>query len=386
MSRRTVLPSPVVSLHAQLRLSGPIVVAGGSGSPVRRAEAVRDRSASRRIIDSRRRRCRARPAMASCSSCPPADAAARGRRRRRATPSESVRAGLAAVPADGDDHLRARRGPPVRSARAVRRGDRCGARRRRRGGPRRRGDRHDQARRRRQTWSSARPPGRAWSRCRRRRRSAASALRAAHAGGRDGDRRRGARRSCCGGRVVVVAGEPDNRKITHPDDLAWARQRAGGEGRPMTDVRVGQGFDVHRFSDDPQRGAGARRGRVRRASAACTATATPMSSPTRSPMRCSVLPASATSASTFPTPIRGGRTPTRWCCSRHCGHTGASRWLDHRQRRLLSGVRDAEAGAAPGRDADQPEPQLWSAGHREGPTSPKGWAHSGVKKALPAGR
>lgn len=28
-----------------------------------------------------------------------------------------------------------------------------------------------------------------------------------------------------GGRVVVVAGEADNRKITHPDDLQWARAR-----------------------------------------------------------------------------------------------------------------------------------------------------------------
>ena len=28
-----------------------------------------------------------------------------------------------------------------------------------------------------------------------------------------------------GGRVVVVAGEPRNRKITHPDDLEWARRQ-----------------------------------------------------------------------------------------------------------------------------------------------------------------
>ncbi len=28
-----------------------------------------------------------------------------------------------------------------------------------------------------------------------------------------------------GGRVVVVTGEADNRKITHPDDLDWARRR-----------------------------------------------------------------------------------------------------------------------------------------------------------------
>ncbi|MEP7203248.1 MAG: 2-C-methyl-D-erythritol 4-phosphate cytidylyltransferase [Ilumatobacteraceae bacterium] len=30
----------------------------------------------------------------------------------------------------------------------------------------------------------------------------------------------------CGGRVVVVPGEQTNRKITHPEDLAWAREFA----------------------------------------------------------------------------------------------------------------------------------------------------------------
>jgi len=30
-----------------------------------------------------------------------------------------------------------------------------------------------------------------------------------------------------GGRVVVVDGEPDNRKLTVPDDLEWARLRIG---------------------------------------------------------------------------------------------------------------------------------------------------------------
>jgi 2-C-methyl-D-erythritol 4-phosphate cytidylyltransferase len=41
-----------------------------------------------------------------------------------------------------------------------------------------------------------------------------------------------------GCRVVVVAGEPDNRKITHPDDLRWAQalasagDRAGAGGHP----------------------------------------------------------------------------------------------------------------------------------------------------------
>ena len=57
-----------------------------------------------------------------------------------------------------------------------------------------------------------------------------------------------------GGRVVVVAGEEDNRKITDPDDLRWARQHIGAqlESNAMT-TRVGQGFDIHRFSDDATR-------------------------------------------------------------------------------------------------------------------------------------
>ena len=51
---------------------------------------------------------------------------------------------------------------------------------------------------------------------------AAAALRAAHAGG--GDSTDDASLvEAAGGRVVVVAGEAWNRKITEPDDLAWAR-------------------------------------------------------------------------------------------------------------------------------------------------------------------
>ena len=76
----------------------------------------------------------------------------------------------------------------------------------------------------------------------------ASVLRAAHAGGADGTDD-AALVEAAGGRVVVVAGEPDNRKITHPDDLQWARALVE---RTMS-VRVGQGFDIHRFSDDPDR-------------------------------------------------------------------------------------------------------------------------------------
>ena len=61
-----------------------------------------------------------------------------------------------------------------------------------------------------------------------------------------------------GGTVVVVDGHPDNRKITEPTDLRWARRHAAGtehqEDRTMASTtRVGQGFDIHRFSDDPAR-------------------------------------------------------------------------------------------------------------------------------------
>ena len=55
----------------------------------------------------------------------------------------------------------------------------------------------------------------------------------------------------------------DNRKITHPDDLTWARDgsrrwtydgcRHDRSRVPSPEYRVGQGFDIHRFSDDPAR-------------------------------------------------------------------------------------------------------------------------------------
>lgn len=61
-----------------------------------------------------------------------------------------------------------------------------------------------------------------------------------------------------GGRVVVVAGDTHNRKITGPDDLTWARRHVaesvkGGPKMSVPMIRVGQGFDIHRFSDDPSR-------------------------------------------------------------------------------------------------------------------------------------
>jgi len=64
----------------------------------------------------------------------------------------------------------------------------------------------------------------------------AGALRRAHESGGDGTDDASLVEKT-GGRVVAVAGEPDNRKITHPDDLVWARSVVGAPGtdRPATD-------------------------------------------------------------------------------------------------------------------------------------------------------
>jgi 2-C-methyl-D-erythritol 2,4-cyclodiphosphate synthase/2-C-methyl-D-erythritol 4-phosphate cytidylyltransferase len=86
----------------------------------------------------------------------------------------------------------------------------------------------------------------------------ASALRAAHAAGGEATDD-AALVEAAGGSVVVVQGDTANRKITGPADLRWARERtaalADHEGGPVPtpDIRVGQGFDIHRFSDDPSR-------------------------------------------------------------------------------------------------------------------------------------
>lgn len=81
----------------------------------------------------------------------------------------------------------------------------------------------------------------------------ADVLRAAHAASGDATDD-AALVEAVGGRVVVVAGEELNRKITDPNDLRWARQQLGDqpESNAVT-TRVGQGFDIHRFSDDAAR-------------------------------------------------------------------------------------------------------------------------------------
>lgn len=99
----------------------------------------------------------------------------------------------------------------------------------------------------------------------------AGALRAAHAAGASATDD-ATLVEAAGGRVVEVEGEPGNIKITTPADLQMAEalldepgptgpgsglgvgagERFGGEGG-LPGLRVGHGFDVHRYSDDPGR-------------------------------------------------------------------------------------------------------------------------------------
>jgi 2-C-methyl-D-erythritol 4-phosphate cytidylyltransferase len=58
----------------------------------------------------------------------------------------------------------------------------------------------------------------------------ATSQRRAHAGGGEGTDD-AALVEAAGGRVVTVAGDPANRKLTVADDLVWARQRVVGERR-----------------------------------------------------------------------------------------------------------------------------------------------------------
>ncbi len=50
--------------------------------------------------------------------------------------------------------------------------------------------------------------------------------------------------------VCVVPGEADNRKLTTPEDLAWAEwQIRAREEVPTMGLRIGQGYDVHRLEE-----------------------------------------------------------------------------------------------------------------------------------------
>lgn len=85
----------------------------------------------------------------------------------------------------------------------------------------------------------------------------ADVLRAAHAAGAEGTDD-AVLVEQAGGTVLVVDGDVRNRKITEPSDLEWARRQVAAqdsseEGAVHARSRVGQGFDIHRFSDDPTR-------------------------------------------------------------------------------------------------------------------------------------
>ncbi len=88
----------------------------------------------------------------------------------------------------------------------------------------------------------------------------AAMLRAAHADGGEATDD-AALVEQAGAMVMVVEGDARNRKITDPTDLRWAREQLaaedmaaiGGTMGAMSTSRVGQGFDIHRFSDDPAR-------------------------------------------------------------------------------------------------------------------------------------
>ncbi|CAI8042257.1 Bifunctional enzyme IspD/IspF, partial [Geodia barretti] len=76
----------------------------------------------------------------------------------------------------------------------------------------------------------------------------AAALRAAHAGGADATDD-ATLVEAAGGTVTMVDGDSRNLKITEPHDLALAEEATVADHG----MRVGQGFDVHRYSDDPDR-------------------------------------------------------------------------------------------------------------------------------------
>ncbi len=83
----------------------------------------------------------------------------------------------------------------------------------------------------------------------------ADVLRRAHADGADGTDD-ASLVEALGGRVVTVPGRA-RQPQAHPPRRSGVgpppTRRGARRGRPMTQVRVGQGFDIHRFSDDPSR-------------------------------------------------------------------------------------------------------------------------------------
>jgi 2-C-methyl-D-erythritol 4-phosphate cytidylyltransferase/2-C-methyl-D-erythritol 2,4-cyclodiphosphate synthase len=80
----------------------------------------------------------------------------------------------------------------------------------------------------------------------------AAVLRRAHASGADGTDD-AALVEAIGGTIKVVDGDPANVKITHPGDLERVAAAPGPAAPRPAAVRIGNGLDVHRFTDDPDR-------------------------------------------------------------------------------------------------------------------------------------
>ena len=222
MTSVTVLPSGDVP---GAELVWTIVVAGGTGERFGAAKQYEPLGERRRVIDHHADGGRTRRPMAWSSSCRPPTSDARAGVAGGATRSESVRAGLAAVPAEATIicvHDAAR---PLATRRSVRLGDRRGSRRRRRRDSRDRGDRHDQGRRTAATSARQRRTGRPWSRCRPRRRSGGNAARCPRAG-RLGHRRRRAGR---GDAVAESSWLPGSR----PTGRSPNRTISSGRGRTI---------------------------------------------------------------------------------------------------------------------------------------------------------
>ena len=214
-----------------------------------------------------------------------------------ATRSASVRAGLAAVPADAERDRRARRGPPAGARRAVPERSsprsRAGADGAVPGVPvtdtvKRVGDGVVAA--------TARPRP-SWWPCRPRRPSGPTRSAPAHAvGGEATDDAALVEAAGGTGRGRARRARPTPRSPTRTTSR-WRRPAADGG---MT-VRVGLGFDVHPFSDDPARPLVLGGVALRRRAGPRRATATPTWWPTPSPTPSSARPACGDLGSTSPT-------------------------------------------------------------------------------------
>ena len=194
----------------------------------------------------------------------------------------------------------------------------------------------------------------------------ADALRTAHASGDEGtdDASLVERR---GGRVVTVEGEAANRKITTPADLEWANAGLAGAGSraPSVDVRVGNGFDVHRTGDDAARPL---------VLGGCVFPGLPglVGHSDGDAVAHAVADALLGAAGLGDLGELFPDTAAEWAGRRldraagAGGRAGARRGVAGRQRRLFGGVRGAQVGAAARRDAAPPRRRARRSGQREG--------------------